>query len=124
MLCCQAWGQDITVGFTSLGTQTWTDYSLTSGAVTISTDLGTGIAPTTSSKQYCWQTGNIITISTTEGSIKSIRFITTASAAYGPKNLSFGGNAITTSETACTWNAPSWISSATFSVTSEVGCPI
>ena len=113
------WATDTTVDFTSLGTQTWSSYSLTSGNVTISTDLGTGAAPTTSNAQYRWKTGNIITISTSTGTLKSIQFKTNSTEAYGPKNLQYGGSAITSSGTSYTWTAPSGISSASFTVTSE-----
>ena len=71
-----AWGADQTEDFTSLGTQTWTSYSLTSGDVTISTDLNGGSAPTTKNAQYQWKTNNIITISLSSGTITSIRFKT------------------------------------------------
>lgn len=114
-----AWGADQTEDFTSLGTQTWTSYSLTSGDVTISTDLNGGSAPTTKNAQYQWKTNNIITISLSSGTITSIRFKTNSTTTYGPKNLSYGGSAITTSGTDCTWNAPSSMSSASFTVTSE-----
>lgn len=114
-----AWGADQTEDFTSLGTQTWTSYSLTSGDVTISTDLNGGSAPTTKNAQYQWKTNNIITISLSSGTITSIRFKTNSTATYGPKNLSYGGSAITTSGTDYTWSAPSSMSSASFTVTSE-----
>ena len=114
-----SWADDITVDFTSLGTQTWTSYSLTSGNVTISTDLGTGAEPTKSNAQYRWKTGNIITISTSTGTLKSIQFKTNSTETYGPKNLQYGGSAITSSGTNYTWTAPSGISSASFTVTSE-----
>lgn len=114
-----AWGADVTEDFTSLGTQTWTSYSLTSGDVTISTDLNGGSAPTTKNAQYQWKTNNIITISLSSGTITSIRFKTNSTATYGPKNLSYGGSAITTSGTDYTWSAPSSMSSASFTVTSE-----
>lgn len=115
----QVWGADETEDFTSLGTQTWTSYSLTSGDVTISTDLNGGSAPTTSNAQYRWKTDNIITISLSSGTITSIRFKTNSTATYGPQNLSYGGSAITTSGTDYTWSAPSSMSSASFTVTSE-----
>ena len=111
--------EDVTVDFTSLGTQTWSNYTLTSGAVTISTNLGTGSAPTTNNAQYRWNTGNIITISTSNGTLKSIRFTTNSTATYGPQCLSYGGNAITSGGTDYTWTAPSGISSADFTVTSS-----
>ena len=114
-----AWGADVTEDFTSLGTQTWTSYSLTSGDVTISTNRNGGDAPTTKNAQYQWKTNNIITISLSSGTITSIRFKTNSTTTYGPKNLSYGGSAITTSGTDCTWNAPSSMSSASFTVTSE-----
>ena len=114
-----AWAEDVLVSFTSLGTQKWTSYSLTSGAVTISTNLNNGSAPTTSNAQYRWKTNNIITISTSTGTLKSIRFKTNSTAAYGPKCLSYNSSAITSSGTDYTWNAPSGISSADFTVTSE-----
>lgn len=114
-----AWGADQTEDFTSLGTQTWTSYSLTSGDVTISTDLNGGSAPTTKNAQYQWKTNNIITISLSSGTITSIRFKTNSTATYGPKNLSYGGSAINTSGTDYTWSAPSSMSSASFTVTSE-----
>lgn len=114
-----AWGADETEDFTSLGTQTWTSYSLTSGNVTISTDLNEGSAPTKKNAQYQWKTNNIITISLSSGTITSIRFKTNSKATYGPKNLSYGGSAITTSGTDYTWSAPSSMSSASFTVTSE-----
>lgn len=113
------WGADQTEDFTSLGTQTWTSYSLTSGNVTISTDLNEGSAPTKKNAQYQWKTNNIITISLSSGTITSIRFKTNSKATYGPKNLSYGGSAITTSGTDYTWSAPSSMSSASFIVTSE-----
>lgn len=115
----QAWGEEVTVDFTSLGTQTWSNYSLTSNTVTISTDIGNGSAPTTNNAQYRWKTDNIITISTSTGTLKSIQFKTTSTEAYGPKCLSYGGSAITSSGTSYTWEAPSNITSAAFTVTSE-----
>ena len=114
-----AWATDDTVDITSLGTQTWTSYSLTSGAVTISTNLNNGSAPTTSNAQYRWKTNNIITISTSTGTLKSIQFKTNSTATYGPQCLKYNSSAITNSGTDFTWNAPSGISSADFTVTSE-----
>ncbi len=114
-----AWATDSTVDFTSLGTQTWTSYSLTSGAITIATDLNNGSAPTINNAQYRWKTNNIITISTSTGTLKSIQFKTNSTEAYGPKNLSYNNSAITSSGTSYTWTAPSGISSASFTVTSE-----
>lgn len=108
------------VDITSLGTQTWSNYSLTSGVVTVSTNLGTGQTPTTSNAQYRWKAGNIITIEVSSGNvISSIQFKTNSSAAYGPKCLSYNSTAITNDGTDYTWDAPSSISSASFSVTSE-----
>ena len=114
-----AWAEDVTVDVTSLGTQTWSNYSLVSGNVTISTNVGTGSAPTTNNAQYRWKTGNIITISTSTGTLKTIQFKTNSTEAYGPKCLNYGGSAITNSGTSYTWTAPSDITSADFNVTSE-----
>ena len=114
-----AWGADVTVDITSLGTQTWSSYSLTKSNVTVSTDLGTGSAPTTNNAQYRWKAGNIITISTTAGTLKTIQFKTNSTETYGPKCLSYNSSAITSSGTDYTWTAPSGSSSASFSVTSE-----
>ncbi len=110
---------DTTVDITDLGKQTWSSYSLTSGVITISTNLNNGSAPTTSNAQYRWKANNIITISTSSGVLKSIRFKTNSTAAYGPKNLNYSGSAITSSGTDYTWNAPSEMNSANFTVTSE-----
>ena len=114
-----AWA-DETVDITSLGTQSWSNYSLTSGVVTISTNVNGGSSPTTSSAQYRWKTGNIITIEVSSGNvITSIQFKTNSTETYGPKCLSYNNSAITSSGTNYTWEAPSGISSAAFSVTSE-----
>lgn len=113
--------EDTTVDFTELGKQTWTNYSLTStsGIITISTNVGTGAAPTTNNAQYRWKEGNIITISTSVGNLKSVQFITNSTVDYGPKNLNYGDSAITSDGTDYTWTAPSGIASASFNVTSE-----
>ena len=118
-----AWAGDTKVDITSLGTLVWTNYSLTSGAITISTNLNNGSAPTASNvqfAQYQWKPNNIITISTSTGTLKSIQFVTNYSGMeYGPKCLSYNSSAITSSGLTFTWTAPSGINSADFSVTSE-----